>query len=473
MDSLVSDRKGNRFHEIITACVVVSWALLLAQLAVAADSQSADVGIEESAISVSAEIGSQISLYEEQIAALESESGPFHFTLLEPLQGLAASLIELEDYAATQRILNRRLQLLHILDGPNSLNQIPLITELIRNDVRLQDWQSVTDRFNYIRLLHIRNPETGTDDRLRAMNELSAWLSTYMFVDQPENRHDHLELIRRLHWEMASLSEVQFGDDTRSRISWLYRYAIGQHRQFAFYWSEFSNALSPNKSSYRREYLGPVELLREGLNVVNHILDIVQTMGDPQAEAMAMVYVADFQMLLRQGSAKRMYRSAEEKFIEAGIEQQQIEDFFARAVVLPLPQFHLTLDAALSQQDAAGYMLKPGVEGEPGAEQERVALHLGEFIAWNRLAPTARFPALPEPTSATIMRLESLQVQFSIDSRGKSRDAKSDKDSSHSALIKSVAQNAVRAMQFRPRFAQRGGQRVGDVTMNYSFPSLP
>lgn len=64
-----------------------------------------------------------------------------------------------------------------------------------------------------------------------------------------------------------------------------------------------------------------------------------------------------------------------------------------------------------------------------------------------------------------------LHGQFSIDSRGKSSDAKASKADPDTPRVRSDAQNAVRAMQFRPRLVQNIARRTTDATMNYLYPS--
>jgi|TARA_Y100000294_G_C8494295_1_gene312106 hypothetical protein len=95
---------------------------------------------EESALQTSVRLNQQISLFDEQIIELESEFGPFDQSLLEPLQGLTGLHLEAGDFEEVSRLLNRRLHLLHILEGPFTLNQISVLTELITNDIRLQRW---------------------------------------------------------------------------------------------------------------------------------------------------------------------------------------------------------------------------------------------------------------------------------------------------------------------------------------------
>jgi hypothetical protein len=152
-------------------------------------------------------------------------------------------------------------------------------------------------------------------------------------------------------------------------------------------------------------------------------------MDDPEAEAMAMMYVADFRLLAGEGSATGSYQSAREKLKDAGIDERRIEAFFARPVVLPVAQFHFSLDDAITQQTASGY------SAVLGAEAAEDTYHLVDFVAWNELAPTSRLPALPEPASAAKRELNSVQLQFSINSRGKSRDAKAVEATTDSARV--------------------------------------
>ena len=81
MDNLVPHQQRRDDYKLVAAYVVVSWVLLQGQIILAADSPVAEAKLEESAIEVSTRLGSQMSLYEEQIAKLETEFGPFHHSL--------------------------------------------------------------------------------------------------------------------------------------------------------------------------------------------------------------------------------------------------------------------------------------------------------------------------------------------------------------------------------------------------------
>ena len=107
-----------------------------------------------------------------------------------------------------------------------------------------------------------------------------------------------------------------------------------------------------------RERRQPGNYLREGLNIVKRIRKITEATGNAEAQAMAMIYDADFQMLLGLGTAAKLYRSAKEKLNEAGISEERVEAFFARPVVLPETQFYTSLDQALASQIEYGRRCK-------------------------------------------------------------------------------------------------------------------
>ncbi|MDP6416622.1 MAG: hypothetical protein QGG54_16560 [Gammaproteobacteria bacterium] len=185
--------------------------------------------------------------------------------------------------------------------------------------------------------------------------------------------------------------------------------------------------ISPNgRAGGQRSYL------REGFNVVERIQEIVETLDNPEVEAMAKLYVADFQLLMRErrnmlfggrlatttrGNSSRTYRDAMEMLQEAGVDQAKIDAFFQRPVVLPVSEYYLSLDAAMAQQAATGYAVNTSEEGESSV----TTVHMGDFIAWNESLPFAHRPATPELIEPLSEELISVSLRFTINSVGKSR----------------------------------------------------
>ena len=86
---------------------------------------------EETALEKSNRIEQEKTLFEQQINILESENGPYDWRLLEYLQGLTNVLTEEGNRDEAGRILNRRLQLIRIEEGPFTQTQLLLFLNLL------------------------------------------------------------------------------------------------------------------------------------------------------------------------------------------------------------------------------------------------------------------------------------------------------------------------------------------------------
>jgi len=272
---------------------------------------------------------------------------------------------------------------------------------------------------------------------------------------------------RQLHRENLSLAEKTFDEDSWELIPWLYKHAVLQHQVYAFLKSEDELGYDARLEISRREGRGAANYLREGLNTVKRIRRIIETRNEPETEAMAMIAEADFQMLMSLGTAARLYRSAEEKLKEAGLPVGQIESFFLRPVVLPADQFHFTLQSALGGQ--ARYVSNSGADNAQESEDEHTTINIGEFTAWSQSLPFSRRPQMPPPVSFAVTEMNQVDLVFSVNSRGKSTNPKIVRAEPDQSRIKRDARDAVREMQFRPRFVDGRWRRVDDVSMRYLF----
>ena len=146
---------------LISLCLLLGWALLQAQNVTAADSAPGNNEIEDSALAFNTRLSEQRALFNQQIDSLEFEFGPFDQTLLEPLRSLTDLAIEAGDFEDAGGIINRRLQLIRIAEGPQSLAQSDTLADLIRNDIRRNRWQEVTESFEHLHWLHAQNPDVN------------------------------------------------------------------------------------------------------------------------------------------------------------------------------------------------------------------------------------------------------------------------------------------------------------------------
>lgn len=444
--------------------LIFSLLLLHWQISFAADSLPIEEEAEESALATSIEFEQQRLQLTNQIESLQSEYGLYDYRQLEPLQDLTAVLIEAGEFEEAGNILNQHLQLLRTLEGPANLNQLSVVAESIRNDIRRQNWQPVTERFEFLRWLHGQNPDIETAALLGAMKDSSAWHLAAVYFDSPRNRVRHFSISREIQRDMLSIAESEFGSDSEALIPWLYDAALELTRVVAFLRSEDELGGAARQRIYGLEGRSQKSYLLQAYGIVKRIRKIADAGDNLETQAMAMIYVADFQMLRGLGTSVRVYRDAGEKLKQAGVNQNLIDDFFARPIVLPVNQFHRSIEEALAQQAEQGYRT------EPGDENADELVHMGDFIAWNESLPFTRRPAMPALAAGAIEELNIVQLVFSINSRGKTLNAKAQEAEPDTARVKRDARDAAGDMLFRPRFVQGKRRRVEDVTMRYLYP---
>ena len=443
-----------RITKIFSLLMLVQSQVVLCGNTVELESQS-----EETALEKSRRTEQQKALFEQQISILETENGPYNGQQLEYLRGITNVLIEEGSLSEADRILDRQLQLIRIQEGPFSQSQIPVVSELIANDIRRQDWQSVSDHFNYIRFIHTHNPDTNSAVLLDALNDIRNWHLSMLVLDDFDRYPQPIEAFRDVLPDIIEVAELVFAAETRELISWLYSIAVDNYRMGA-------------------EWLG--------LRLVRHIEEIAGTMDDLEIQAMTTLYVADFEMLRQRvitNRAKResaskassqvrggdsSYRIAMDMLLKAGIEQSQVDALFERPAVLPLPQFHFSLDQMLAAQTASGYTV---LSSHADDEVRNSRIHLGDFSAWGRTK--TRRPPVPQFASNIDTESNdenhSVQVRFNINSIGYSDNIRAEAAQPDSSETKAIARGAVKTMQFRPVFTNGRWRRIRDVTLRYIY----
>ena len=127
-----------------------------------------DVADDATAVALSNDQLRDIERYRTTIEELESQVGPFDGALLEPLTGLYRTLLDAGRLDDARNVLERRLGLMRMQNGPIDSGQIPLVGEMINIDIQLQDWESVTDHFQYIEYLYMQDESADAGKRLLA-----------------------------------------------------------------------------------------------------------------------------------------------------------------------------------------------------------------------------------------------------------------------------------------------------------------
>ena len=93
-----------------------------------------------------------------QIQEILSRDGPYSFALLEPLTALGLRYRETEDYALAMVTLERAVQIVRVNKGLHSLDQVPLVRQLIQIEEALGDRAAAWEREQDLLTLVRRHP---------------------------------------------------------------------------------------------------------------------------------------------------------------------------------------------------------------------------------------------------------------------------------------------------------------------------
>ena len=406
----------------------------------------------------------EVDRYQDEISVLEDEYGPYDRSLIEPLGGLARLYNENNIFDSANSVLDRQLQLLHISEGPDTFSQIAILNSLVRNHLTMNNLDAVTNNFENILFVFSHNSDANVEQKLGAMEDLINWHAMAFNLDDKRNRINHFLRARGLLRQMVTIAEDNYGERDSRMIPILYKVAIEKYNLSALLLSPDELGHEANDKIYRPEQTEPGTYLRQGYEIVKEIRTTVQLSGDKEAEGMAAVYEADFQMLLELGTAQRSYREAMQLFEDAGKTKNEIADFFSRPVVLPVSEFYTTLDGAIFAQDSSGYRYFPGVDGSDPK------VHLGNYRGWNESLLTASMPLLPSLISEFEIEMTRADMVFRISSRGKTRNPDAEFSIPDTVQAKVDSRKALEAMTFRPRFRGNRWRMLRGITMTYWYP---
>ena len=420
---------------------------------------------ELSRVRTSIEYIRQVDLYNQEVAELERRFGPYDRSLLEPLDALVSLRSGAGDFEEINALLGRQLQLVHVTEGPNAYSQLPILESLITNNLKIGDLEVVTNNFQNIQYVFSQNTDSTVEQKLESMDNLRNWYLTAFNLDIKRNRILHFQNSRNLLQQMLRVAGDAYGEKDERIVPFLYQEALEKYSLMTLLSSQDELGHDANRYIFVPERIPPMTYLRQGYELVKDIREIIQLTDNNEADGMAAVYEADYQMLLGLGIAQRTYREAMDLFVEAGIDDEKVIDFFTRPAVLPVSEYYTSIDEAINAQKATGYEV---LNGEEGSDPK---IYLGNYTAWNESVPYTAMPALPEILSDIELELIKVEMQFRISSRGKTRGPDAESSEPDSVRARRDAEDALKEMVFRPRFVGNRWRPLRNLTMTYWYPT--
>lgn len=433
----------------------------------------------------------QLQNYQAQLEEMESEFGPYHRNLLEPLEAMVALLEEQADYEQVAELQNRQLQLMRTVLGFEHPDLIPLVRSIINNQMRLGEWEAISENLEHIRFLQASATDNDPETLLAAMEDQAFWHLSRAYLDDRDRRVRNFFLARGLFEEMEELAETRYGEDSPAMIPWLYKQAYNKFQLVQFLnaddgvGAESVDRLAREDGMSRLRSRGrlavdvdaafglgnriPVvdsdsvlgeDYLREGFNLVTSIEEILEAENDLEAQAMAKIYRADFQLLQQQGLGIRNYREAQELLLSAGVPAERIALFFERPVVIPVDRFFRSLDEAIAYQQQSADQLQPAANDQ---------VHLGVFTAWSESLDSTQKPVNPDPFWQLDLAHSQADLSFNISSSGRISSVDVIEAIPDERSMRRKAVRAMREIQIRPAIVEGRYRRVRDVQIRYRF----
>jgi len=435
----------------------------------------------------------QLAAYQLQIEDLEFEFGPYHPSLIEPLESMIVLLNDDEDYEAIARLQDRQLQVMRTELGLEHPDLIPLLQSIMTTQLALGNWEKISDQLDHIRHLRTTVDSENTEILLSAIVDQIDWLFSLITIEDRREQARNFFEIRDLYEEIEDIVEDAYGEDSLEAAPWLYKVAHHEYHLVSFlnaskglgsesveqlirregtFWleSQNRNGFSSNSNLFfRNSSVIPVidkgrpigdRYLRDAYSMVKKVQDVVEEDSDLEAQAMMKIYRSDFQLLSDRGSAIRGYRDARDMLLESGINEEEVYWFFERPMVIPMETLHLNFADALAE-------LRERIE--PIASVKEQEVHLGIFTSWTEALISTPMPRSKNLFSQLDHPFKYADVSFSVSSRGRASSVDVIATGPEDLGSKRSISRSVRGIHFRPAIIDNKARRVKGVRMRYQF----
>lgn len=452
----------------------------------------------QDAVTLSNESLQALSRYEAQLEDLETRFGPYHASLMEPLESMEGVLREQGQYARVAELQRRRLQLMRTALGFEHPDLVPLLEDTILTDLQLANWQGVTDTLVHIRHLQTVNYGADSDQAMAIMERQAEWYLARVYLDHDADREDFVLDARDLFDETLNLAEDKYGEGSPELIPWLYRRALSLYYIVAFMNTDSGLAGSTIDEVFRRDgsarlqtlgrgsvinLFGPrshipivegdepvgVAYLRQALGYINDIEEIAEAEENPELRAMTALYHGDFLILMDRSSGVNDIRDARELFIEAGLDPARVDAVLAVPMAIPLENFFTSFAELEAYQQRVLSAYDPTSQDGTDPDGDAEFVNVGEFTAWEE-----DLHAVPRP--ANIDRRFQLQIptnqvdlEFRINSRGEVSSIDVLGAQPDEKNVERVGWRALREVRFRPAFIDNRTRVVKNARLRYLY----
>lgn len=397
---------------------------------------------------------------------LAEQNGRYHQSLVEPLQQLALSQLEVSRYDDAAKTADYAIQITRSTFGLDTPQQYDLQQMAIEVDLLRQDWKTINTRLDYYSGLVLSNYVGSVPDRIARLLWLADIHVRGGIEDSSDNHAAHMREATWLNETAVSYAEKHGLGNSRLHAEMLY--ALTQK-----YYLEARAISDGGATSYRIRQIHPqipavtdkFDALHErhakGLATLYKMRDMFANVSGfgPEAAAMAELYIADWNALFNESDdINAEYQRAIAAMHDAGVPAERISRFLASPVAIPGTRLELRVSSAL----------KPGTSTTRIGETDEPVFRISLIEPAAHLAGFTQELALVDWQGGLIEDWSRLSVRMTLDPdkqvkvrngafRTKSKVTGTDVELLESEADSALSKQALRRIKtlaFRPAFVE-------------------
>jgi len=220
-----------KFHlpGILVCCLIAS-----AHAAPDAAPAAPDPGLRPSA--TAEELLGIAADYEQQMARLESEYGPYDARLGEQLLSQGRVYQQLQDHAKAVEVLKRAFHIQRITSGLQNLGQVSILQRMTESNIALRDWAAVDQNFDQLLWIYRRNYEDGDQALLDVYSQVGRWkIQAYRDGLLKTDGYTTISDAAHLFAKSIKLTEQRYGETDPRLIDLLYGHTVASYQAMIEY----------------------------------------------------------------------------------------------------------------------------------------------------------------------------------------------------------------------------------------------
>lgn len=289
------------------------------------------------------------------VYSLETPTNHHDPSLAEPLLQYADKLMRVGEYGEAHAALDRGMQVVRINEGLYTRSQIPFLRKKIENFAQWQNWDAARNLMDHLFWLQRTKSRALEPDLIEDFQLLSALHLRGVTEDNVEYQSFHLRRAASASWLALAVGESLWGENDQRLAPVIYNLVKQYHLHAAAVQRGGRVAYELRQIAPDSEFVRErVEAIRfyylTGDQLLNQLRDIYRNAEPPNAEGLAMsdLYLADWQVMFsRNSEALASYQLAYQGLEEAGVESALMDAYFSQPTLLPMANFHATLDEAM------------------------------------------------------------------------------------------------------------------------------